>query len=439
MPGRRPPLTFLAAPADPETVREQESVLILLNLALLAAIAVVHVLFGPTLGTPARVFFVVLMGRFLIQAFELAWLRGAATNVPGATLLAYASASVWVNIAFAFAIAIVGGKEETHYVVLMVIPVVAAAFRYTPAGIVVVVAATTGLTFLEVWIYYRRHAPMGVTEYFEATNVVLVYAVVATVVAFLVRQLRRDRDRLGSSLVELERARDRLVGEEKLAAVGRLASAVAHEVRNPVAAIGSALALAHDSRTEPAQQEEWYGIVSQEARRLEVLTSDFLAYARAKRPDPQRAAAATTVGYVASVAEARASQSGVEVESACPAELEGVFDPFQIQQALLNLVFNACEATAAGGVVRLGARPLVGGTGVEFFVENSGPAIPADVVPNLFEPFFSTKPRGTGLGLAIARTIARGHGGDVALDANVDGCVRFAVRIPGGPAPVGEE
>jgi signal transduction histidine kinase len=423
----RPPLAFLAKPAEPEVIRRQESVLILLNLGLLAAIAVAHVLFGPVLGTPGVVFFVVLMGRFLMQTVELAWLRGGVLRPSGDVLLTYVSASIWVNVAFAFTVALVGGKEETHYVVLMVIPVVAAAFRYTPLGIAVVVAVTTGLTFLEVAIYYRRHATMGVTEYFEATNVVLVYAVVATVVAFLVVQLRGDRERLRTSLAELESTRDRLVNEEKLAAVGRFASAIAHEVRNPVAMIGSALALARDG-AEAGQREQWYEVANQEARRLEALTGDFLAYARQRKPDRQPAPAATTVGYVAEVARARLAEAGLEVGARCEDGVVAAFDPFQIQQALLNLVVNAGEATPAGGRITVGARPAAGG-GVEFFVENSGPAIAADVVPKLFEPFFTTKPRGSGLGLAISRTIARAHDGDLTLEANEPGLVRFVLNV----------
>ncbi len=427
-----PPL--LAAPAEPEIIRSQESVLILLNLGLLTAIAVAHVLFGSALGTPGLVFFVLLMGRFLMQALELAWLRGGTTRSPAEILPIYASASIWLNIAFAFGIALVGGKEETHYVVLMVIPVVAAAFRYTPLGIAVVVGVTTGLTFLEVLIYYRRHAAMGVTEYFEATNVVLVYAVVATVVALLVVQLRRDRERLRASLTELESTRDRLVTEEKLAAVGRFASAIAHEVRNPVAMIGSALTLAGDPSTDGHQREQWYNVASQEARRLETLTGDFLAYARQRSPDRQLASAATTVGYVAEVARARFAEAGFEIVSACPEDLAAAFDPYQVQQALLNLVVNAGEATPKGGRIVVGARTRTGGIG--FFVENSGPAIPADAVPQLFEPFFTTKPRGTGLGLAISRAIARGHGGDLILESNDPGLVRFVLEVADGATGV---
>jgi len=201
---------------------------------------------------------------------------------------------------------------------------------------------------------------------------------VAPVVALLVGRLRREQGRLRDSLAELERARDRLVSEEKLAAVGRFASAIAHEVRNPVA---------------------------------------------------------TTVGYVAGLAQARLSQAGLQLTVQCPEDLVAPFDPFQVHQALLNLMMNACDATPSGGLITMGARPVPGG-GVALFVENSGPAIPEDVVPKLFEPFFTTKPRGSGLGLAISRAIARGHGGDLVLEVNEPGRVRLALNIPADPAVV---
>ena len=355
------PSTYLASLEDSRALRDQESILILLNLCLLTAIAVVHVLFGPALGPPSRGFFVLLMGRFLMQTLELAWLNGGQDPPDNRTLRAYAGASIWVNIAFAFVIALLGGKEETHYVVLMVIPVIAAAFRYGATGIAVVVAATTGLTFLEVWIYYRRHLPMGTTEYFEATNVVLVYGVVAPVVALLVGRLRREQGKLRHSLAELERARDRLVSEEKLAAVGRFASAIAHEVRNPVAMIVSSLELAKDASTDPARRDEWREVAGAEARRLEALTGDFLLYARQRKPEKRRTPVATTVGYVVGLAQARLSQAGLQLTVQCAEDLVAPFDPFQVHQALLNLMMNACDATPSGGLITMGAWPVPGG------------------------------------------------------------------------------
>ncbi|HMM36959.1 MAG TPA: ATP-binding protein, partial [Thermoanaerobaculia bacterium] len=268
--------------------------------------------------------------------------------------------------------------------------------------------------------------------YFEATNAAMVYVVVAIVVASLVRQMRGGAERLRASLAELEATRDRLVEEEKLAAVGRLAGAIAHEVRNPVTMIVSALGLAADEGTDAGKRAEGHAIAAEEARRLEALTQDFLAYARQKEPDRQPTRLGEEVGYVASLARAKEASTGVRLRVDGPEDAPLSADSFQLHAALLNLLVNAFDATPPGGEVVLGARPAPGG-GATFRVENTGPAIPAEAVPRLFEPFFTTRPRGTGLGLAIARTIARSHGGDVALAANEEGRVRFELTVGPGP------
>ena len=132
------------------------------------------------------------------------------------------------------------------------------------------------------------------------------------------RHLRREAGRLRDSFAQLATARDRLVREEKLAAVGRLAGAVAHEVRNPVAMIVSALGLARDETLDPSGQRKWLEVAGDEARRLETLTQDFLSYARQKEPDRQPTSLATAVGYVASLARAREAASGVSALGPVP-------------------------------------------------------------------------------------------------------------------------
>ena len=135
---------------------------------------------------------------------------------------------------------------------------------------------------------------------------------------------------------------------------------------------------------------------------------------------------------MAGLARARESATGVRLSVECPVDATVRVDAFQIHGALLNLLVNAFDATPSGGEIVLGAVAEPGG-GAKLWVENPGPAIPPDVVPRLFEPFFTTRPRGTGLGLAIARTTARAHGGDVELTTNEDGRVRFTLRI--APVP----
>ena len=432
-----------------ESIRRQESGLILLNLTVLAGLAGLHVLFAPALGAPSRLFFAVVFGRFAMQVLELLGLHLLPDELTDRLLPAYAHATIWLNIGFAFLIAWLAHFEDSHYVALMVIPVIAAAFRYRWSGITLVVAAAVTLTFLQVWLYFQSQGVVDLSEYFEATNVMLIYVVVAVIVSFLARQVRSEQAALERNLAELERTRDRLVEEEKLAAVGRLASAVAHEIRNPVSLIVSSLEMAREGRGT-LSADELGEIVAGEAARLEKLTSDFLLSARQRPPERRATALADSLEYVTSLARDRAAEAGVELVVLCPRDLRASVDGYQLHQALLNLVLNAVDALTSerapvrtagantdtprggdrAGTVTLTAEP-VGESDVLIAVEDDGPPIPAAVTLRIFEPFFTTKDTGTGLGLTIAHNVARAHGGDLALTVNRPGAVRMEITLPG--------
>jgi signal transduction histidine kinase len=438
---RRPaPLRPLLVDARPDSIRRQESGLILLNLAILGGIALSHVLLGPAFGRPPRIFTLALATRCLMQSVELILLQDRLPGaVPARAVLAYAHVSIWLNLGFALLLSHLAELPDSHYPALMVVPVIAAAFRYRPPGIGLVVSAAGSATFLEVWLYRRRYAGAAGTEYMEAAGVALIYVVIGVVVALLVRQLRAERSAAETGLAELQRTKDRLVEEEKLAAVGRLAGAIAHEIRNPVAMIVSSLALARRGGEQALPREELDGILETEAARLERLTTDFLSYANARPLERQETEVGTLLAYVADVAQARSAEKKVRLRVAASEDFVVPLDAFQVHQALLNLVLNALDGAPEGTEVVLGARrdrSEAGPGGVTFTVQNGGPGIPAEHRQRIFEPFFTTKPSGTGLGLAITRRIARAHGGDAVLEANEPGTVRFALTLPGSGGPL---
>ena len=411
-----------------ESFRSRETTLILLSLMVMAALLLVHAIFLSLLGPPSKLLVLALAIRFLLLIAELIWLQKLRQPLTPTTAKRYTHYSILANIAFAFLSSYLGGAADNHYWVLMTLPVIAAASRLRLAATLSVVATAIALTFLEVWLYFRHHPPVEISEYFEAATVSLIFLVVALVVWLLVRNLRQEESKLRESLGELQLIQNRLVSEEKLAAIGRLSSAIAHEIRNPVAMISSSLTTGKQSR-DSAVREEMFCIAAQEAIRLERLTTDFLSYARGKEPDRKRVPLSSTLNYVASLVKAQTDESGVAIKVECPQELEAFFDDFQIQQALLNLATNAIEASPPGGVVLLGGAKTGEGQLV-LYVENSGERIPDEAVSRIFEPFFSTKKKGTGLGLAIVRNIALAHRGAVNLAVNDDGQVRFEIIIP---------
>lgn len=410
-----------------KTYREQETVLILLNMAVLAALFFVHVSFISLLGRPSLLLLMALTARFVILVTELLWLQRLNPTGSEKSVKIHVFLSIALNIAFAFVASISSGTADSHYSVLMIIPILAAAYRFNLARTLGVTAIAIVLTFSEVWLFFRAHPPADVSEYFEAATVSLIFLVVATVVWLLVGNLRREEEKLGKSLEDLRILQKKLVAEEKLAAVGQLASAIAHEIRNPVSMIASSLRMAEKHEPGSPIRLEMFNIATDEAKRLETLTTDFLAFARTKEPDMKPVLVNQTLDYIASLAKARLLEKEVTLELNCDEELSFTMDVSLMQQALLNLLTNALYAAPPKGNIVLGALKKEAMSII--FMENDGDAIPEDIVPRIFEPFFTIGANGTGLGLSIVRNIARAHGGDIYLAANENGKVRFEIRF----------
>lgn len=407
--------------------KEQETVLILLNMSVLAALFFVHISFIGLLGRPSLLLLVTLATRFVILVVELIWLQRLPLDSPGSYVNIHVFLSIALNISFAFLASIAGGTADSHYSVLMIIPILSAAYRFSLARTLTVTGVTIVLTFFEVWLFFRANPPIDVSEFFEAATVSLIFLVVAIVVWLLVGSLRREEEKLGQSLQDLRVLQEKLVAEEKLAVVGQLSSAIAHEIRNPVTMIASSLKMAEKHEPGSAIRLEMFNIATEEAKRLETLTTDFLAFARTKEPDLKPVLVNQTLDYIASLAKARLVEKGLTLEVQCDPELSFMMDESLMQQALLNLLTNAINAASPIGKIVLGALKQEEGSII--FLENEGYAIPEDIAPRIFEPFFTNGEKGTGLGLSIVRNIARAHGGDVFLAANENGKVRFEIRF----------
>lgn len=411
-----------------ESYKRQETALILINIAVLAALFVVHIIFLFQLGSPSNVLIVTLSIRFFILIFELIWVQKTTSQTPKKQLRIYTHFSIWINISFAFIASIFGGAPDSHYSVLMIIPIISSAYHFKLWQTLSIISVTVFLTFLEIWIFFQQKPPIDYGEFFEAATVSLIFFVVGFVAWLLVGSLKDEEAKLKESLAKLQETQAKLVAEEKLAAVGQLSSAIAHEIRNPVAMIASSLAMAAKQQESSPLRQELFDIATQEASRLETLTSDFLTFARSKEPEIQTHTVIETLEYVASLAKAKLAEKDVEMEVVCQKELTGNYDASQIRQALVNLVLNAIDATIENSLIKIGAE--IASENLIFWVENNGEKIPAEIVEKIFEPFFTAKPKGTGLGLSIVRKIARMHKGDIFLANNEKGNVRFEIVLP---------
>jgi len=419
---------FQPPPMDFTSFRRENVVLILMNLGVMLGLMGLHLIFRPVLGVISAGSALALSARFLMQLGELAILARPPIQLERRGIEAYAAVTVLTHIFFASILSHLSPGQESHYVVLLVIPVIAAAFWFRLTGLIATVAVVSGLTVFQVWVPVGILPQGRLVEYFEATTVALIFVLVAIVVRLLAQQLWDREDSLKISLSRLADTREQLMKEERLAAIGKLSFAIAHEIRNPVAMIACSATAANRPEASKETRVECLGIIAQESRRLERLAGDFLSYARQRPLEIRCVPLATTLGAACGLARQRAEEAGLDLAIDQVDETSGELDPFQIQQALLNLLMNAIEATPSGGYIRMGGNAER--DRLRLWVENSGSALPPDIVARLGEPFLTTKPLGTGLGLAITRSIARAHGGDLVLEDNRQGHVRMALDLP---------
>jgi signal transduction histidine kinase len=209
---------------------------------------------------------------------------------------------------------------------------------------------------------------------------------------------QREREHLLSALAE----------ERHLAALGRIASALAHEVRNPLAAIKLRVDLARESAGAEATED--LAFVGREIERLDRLVTDLLVVARTRPRAPVRCDLGELAGERATLLDAWAAERGVSF--LVRGSAHAVLDVDAVARAIDNLMRNAVEASPNGACVEIEVRDT--GDGVELSVTDDGPGVGEAMLPRLFEPFSTTKPKGTGLGLALARAVALAHHG--ALD-----------------------
>ena len=255
-------------------------------------------------------------------------------------------------------------------------------------------------------------------------------------------EVERLREELARTSAELAVARQRLVGQARLFALGRLVAGVAHELNNPANFIyGGSVAL--DERLD-AWPEGMRGESYDEVRRLVAvirtggerardLMESLLSFSRSSAGDRARFSLAAAARSTVALLEPWARRRGVTVELEVAEELEVEGRRAEVSQVVMNLLTNAIQASGAGAVVRVTVARR--GDEAVVAVADDGPGVPPELVDRIFEPFFTTKPagEGNGLGLAISRSIAAEQGGRVELDNEPGTGATFSVVVPLAP------
>ncbi len=274
----------------------------------------------------------------------------------------------------------------------------------------------------EVWRGEIRNRTKGGAHYWVDTTIVPFLDEAGVPYQYLA--IRND-------ITERKRVQARLRDQEALAQVGELASAIAHEVRNPLAGISGALQVLESRAPRDSTEARVLGDVRERLQGLHRSLDDLLSYARPRPPELRPVELSALAARVCRQAQADARLRGVEITvEGPPVELPA--DPELLAAALLNLVLNAAQAMEGRGHVEVSIEPQPATRRCLLTVTDTGPGVPPGDRERVFEPFFSTRRGGTGLGLATVRRTVEAHGGTVALECPPQGGARVVVELPLG-------
>jgi signal transduction histidine kinase len=255
------------------------------------------------------------------------------------------------------------------------------------------------------------------TPHHFSDDEVSLFVSLAQQAAIAIENARLYQD-LRQSHGDLVSAQAELVRKTRMAAMGEIAAVVAHEARNPLGALTNCVGLLRGNPHITGEDAELLTIMESESKRLNDIVSDFLAFGRPRAPRFAPVDLHELIDATCTLLrrDDRCPPS-IDVECRFDATLAPVMaDRDQLRQVFWNLLLNAVQAMREGGTLTIATRRAP--ESVEVTVRDTGPGIPANILPRLFEPFVTSKAGGTGLGLAIVRRIIEDHGGRITVSAH---------------------
>jgi two-component system, NtrC family, sensor histidine kinase HydH len=231
---------------------------------------------------------------------------------------------------------------------------------------------------------------------------------------------------------DLKETQDRLIQSEKMAALGEMAAAVAHEIKNPLTVIGG-FAVRLSKKQPEGPVGRYAKIISDEAGRLEKILNDVLDFSRDKPPHLELFNINSICEDTAEMYAEEMSENGITLHmDLMPGLRPAMMDPGQIKQALINVLANSLQAMEQAGGQDISIKTLEepGGGRIVVEINDTGGGMPPEVIDNIFNPFFTTKDKGTGLGLAITNKIIKNHGGEIEVINREGVGATFTIKLP---------
>jgi two-component system NtrC family sensor kinase len=256
----------------------------------------------------------------------------------------------------------------------------------------------------------------------------------------IVAWARTLEDRVDQKTRELKRAHEQVLHIEKMATIGKMAAVVAHEINNPLSGILTYAKLVRKwiergeaETTKRQDSEQCLNLIAEESRRCGDLVKNLLTFSRTAPMNRQTTDINTVVERSLRLIAPQMEMKGIDVHPDLAKELPRVqCDPGQIEQVVLALSMNALDAMPHGGNLWVTTRMRPDSSGIEIEVRDDGSGIPDDILPQIFEPFLTTKESGksVGLGLAVSQNIIERHSGRIEVQSKAGKGATFTVTLP---------
>lgn len=233
-----------------------------------------------------------------------------------------------------------------------------------------------------------------------------------------------------SAREELQRTQQLLVTTERMAALGRLSAAIAHEVNNPLGIISNYLHILSIQKLPEDVHKNYIQILRDEVKRIAGIVRQLLDFYRPHQDELVEVDLKKVVAETITLLSHQLSAANITVRLKSDDHVPIILgSPEKLKQVFLNLIMNSKDFMPQGGMIEIKFRRA--GNSVELELTDEGPGIPEDVLNKIFEPFFTTKGQlGTGLGLAVCYGIIQWHGGTITADNNERGGAKFTIKLP---------